>query len=190
MVQIRIGMNSQDLDIRPIVIARLPIGDLADDDLVRISKDAIGQGADRVELDAARLTAAVRAALAAASVPVLARIRSAAQWSDPGGFDAVRVEPSGGEPFPRPAVASVFSTRADLLNPGDGWIVPAADFARDPAVPEALVPVVDLTGIGGRAELAAVVADALGRGAGGFITTAPTPVRRAAHVIRAVEHAT
>lgn len=75
------------------------------------------------------------------------------------------------------------------LRPGDALLVPADDPAAAGPTPPGVVVIVDLMDVADRALAAAAVTVALEHGAVGFLTVLPGAVRRAAHVIRAVEHA-
>lgn len=188
-VRLTIGDDSFDLDLRPLVIAR-PGGAHADgDDLVRYAKEAVSQGADLVELDAATLSPRLVTTLEAATIPVVARIvgPGAVAWFD--GVVGVTLQAGAVPPASAPGSVVRFSADPTLLRPGDGRLVdPRAVTPGDPG--PGVAGIVDLGASTDRALLAAAVADALAHGAQGFVTTTPTPVRRAAHVIRAVEHAT
>lgn len=186
-MQLRIGDDIFDLDARPLVIARPSSAALGDDDLVRLSKDAVGDGADLVEIARCRLDEQLTGVLSAAGIRILARPGP----TDGPGEPAVALDVTG--PLDRSGAGSAdpvrFSSDPTRLRPGDGQILTVTDLDPLGRLDPGIVGIVDLCGMRSRAELAAVVAWALGMGAGGFITTEPMPVRRAAHVIRAVEHA-
>ncbi len=185
-VQLRIGDDLHDLDIRPLVIARPSVVGMGDDDLVRVAKDAVGRGADLVELPRSRVTPTIMGALGAVGVRIVTGREPpdghSARTGRPAATLVVVPTDDGTD------VSTVFTPDPEVAGPGDGLIVPRGERGRLEGDGAAVI--VDLTPLGDRGELAALVADALGRGASGFLTTAPEPVRRAAHVIRAVEHAT
>ncbi|HET8929377.1 MAG TPA: hypothetical protein VFN21_01845 [Acidimicrobiales bacterium] len=198
-MQVSIGATVFDLQRRPLVIAVLerpgrgPAG-LERGCLMGMAKEAAGLGADLVICPAAAVTEGLPGALAdigvgcvgVATDPVEAealvrRNVVAILWQGPG--DRVDRGPVGSHSIP------TFSRTGESLLPGDGVVVEPDELTELDRTPPGVVGIVDLSAIVGRAEIAALVAVALEAGASGFITSSPSAVRRAAHVIRAVEHA-
>lgn len=179
-----------DRERRPLVIARLdePVAD--DIGVVAAAKDAIARGADLVELSAAGVSTAVCDALDRIDVGYVVCVSGTDPRSDPVYRRAVALHLDGSWVDPggiRSARVPVLSTDPALVGPGDGLVVDPDHLATLADRPDGAGGIVDLTMIGQRAELAAVVTLALEFGATGFLTAAPSPVRRAAYVIRAVE---
>lgn len=193
-VQLRIGDDNFDLERRPLIIARPAVENIDADALISVAKGAIGQGADLVEIGASYLDGDTVEALRAAGVPIVARLEGTAAPLA-AGLHAVTIP--GANPVSVPASESLvrFSCDPVQLRPGDGLVVPAQDLddldvLNDlDGLSEAVALIVDLTAFVDRAEITAVVTHALALRVAGFITTTPKPVRRAAYVIRAVEHA-
>lgn len=235
-MQLRIGTNLFDLDRRPLVVARLSASVTDQVGLLGATKQAVGQGADMVEVPARDLTATAIQGVDAAGVGVVGLVRDVEEitglarpelgWGAQGSVrrgsdvalmpDAARSQvaavqraperqnrcaPSaplvravrwdGPDPMPRspwPGL-TVFSTRLHDICAGGGLIVAPDALEQLAAVPAGAIGIVDMGEITDRAAVAALVTVALELGATGFITDFPSPVRRAAHVIRAVEHA-
>ena len=190
-MQLRIGDDNFDLERRPLVIARVAVEHSDAAALISVAKGAVGQGADLVEFGVSCLDGETVGALRAAGVPVVARL-DGATGSLAGGVHAVTIP--GGNPVVVPATDDLVRFTGDQagIRPGDGLIVTAQhldDLADLDDRCEAVALIVDLTAVVDRARIAAIVTHALALGAAGFISTAPKPVRRAAYVIRAVEHA-
>lgn len=199
VVQVSIGATVFDLQRRPLVIAMLENsghdpGGTEHGCLLGAAKEAAGQGADLVACPANAVSEGLPDALAdigvacvgvatdTAEVEVLVKRHVAAiLWAGP--EDAVDRRAARSDRI------DWFSRCAVGLLPGDGIIVEPDQVGRLARTPPGVVGIVDLSAIVARAEVAALVTVALGAGASGFITSAPSAVRRAAHVIRAVEHA-
>lgn len=192
VVQVRIGATVFDLQRRPLVIALLSA---PDDDLTGLAaraKEAVGQGADLVALPAAAVTAGVPDALGevgvgsvgvattAAAVEALAARRIAmVLWEGPLPLPDLRRAPAD-----RPRL---LARTAAGLRPGDGVVIAPDRLAELDRIPPGVMGIVDLSTVTSRAPAAALVTVALEQGAVGFVTSSPSSVRRAAHVIRAVE---
>lgn len=190
-VQIRVGLTAFDVARRPIVIARLQASGDDVPELVAAAKEASGQGADFVAVPAAAVTEGLSDALAVVGMgcigvadttieidTLVARKVAGVLWQGrgPGRFPA-----SVG-----PGELWVVDRDLERARPGATVLVGHLDLDRLGDLPPGTVALVDLPSTG-RAEAAALVTVALEKGAVGFLTSAPSAVRRAAHVIRAVE---
>lgn len=195
-MQVRLGPIELDPDVRPIVLAAAS-SIAADQPLETAIKQAIGQGADLVEVPAEQLgpTAATALRVAALAVCVTCERLDDVERASPSGAAAVRWT---GDPARTtevrarlgglPLVVFDLDVGADHVHrPGDWWVVSWEQRARLVDRPAGVLGLVDLGARTDRAELAAAVVVALELGAEGFVTVTPTSVRRAAHVIRAVE---
>jgi hypothetical protein len=195
-VLVRLGPTELDPDVRPIVLAAASTV-VGDQPLETAIKQAIGQGADLVEVPAERLGAAPAPALRDSSLAVCVTCERLDEVDRVSTCGVAAVRWSG-------VLASVTEVRARLgslplvvfdgaegpplvRRPGDWWVVSWEQRERLTDRPAGVLGLVDLGARTDRAELAAAVTVALERGADGFVTVAPTSVRRAAHVIRAVE---
>lgn len=176
-----------DLRRRPLVIAR-PAGEGGESAVLATSaKNAVGRGADLVEFPATQVDAALMSLLNGLGIGVVAAAHTNAEFSQAvsGGVAVIR----WGGPGPVPGGARhhgvVFSSVAHGLGEGDALVVRPNSGEIEPT--EGVRVVMDLEGVDSRAELAALTTLGLGRGVHGFVTSSPAVVRRAAHVIRAVE---
>lgn len=199
MVQIRIGTTVFDTRRRPLVIALVDAAERAGAGFITAAKEAAGHGADLVATDAATVTEGLPSALAGVGVGcvgvarsvsdidlLLARGVTALHWKGPGPFPRRSI--AGPEPVWVMA-ASTPTPHPDPTNPSTDAVVVSGDVAALGQIPPGVVGLVDLSTDSDRAATAALVTVALSAGASGFVTTLPSAVRRAAHVIRAVEHA-
>ncbi len=191
-MQSRIAACFQDLRRRPLVVARLDGCLQEPPGLLTVVKDAAGHGADLVVLPTERVTQTVAVALDEAGVGWMAETSGASGFADAADRGATVVHWTGSGAPPALDVSAgsrprVFAAHTDGLGPGDGLVVTPGDLASLSELATGQLGVVDLTGHTDRATLAALVTVALDRGAAAFIADAPRPVRRAAHVIRAVE---
>ena len=197
-MQVRLGPTDLDLDpdVRPIVLVASPSIELGQP-LETSVKQAVGQGADLVEVPVHRLDVSTAVALRDAALPIcisceqldeiepaLAAGAAALHWNgDLAVASSVRARLG-----PVPLVVSVHEP-ADIeaLQVGDWCVVSWEHREWLSSRAAGVLGLVDLGVRSDRAELAATVTVALEGDGDGFVTVAPTAVRRAAHVIRAVE---
>ena len=195
---VRLGPTDLDPDLRPIVLVVAPSIE-GGQPLETWVKQAIGQGADLVEVPLTRLDPATAEAMRDASLAIgvscerladvdgaLASGAAALRWNgEPTHLAEVRARVG--------SIPLVVSMPADAdsevpaLGPGDWLVVPWEHRERLTERATGVLGLVDLGVRTDRAELAAAVTVALEGDIDGFVTVAPTAVRRAAHVIRAVE---
>ena len=195
-MQVRIGSADLDPDLRPIVVAAAP--SIADDQPLETAiKQAIGQGADLVEVPVARLDtsgAAGRRASSPAMCVSCARLDEVDRALDAGAIavrwvgesyqtDDVR-DRLGAVPL---VVSGNAAVHGATLRSGDWWVVAWEHRHRLEGRGAGVLGLVDLGACTERAEVAAAVTVAMEGRIDGFVTVAPTAARRAAHVIRAVE---
>lgn len=193
MVQVRIGATVFDLQRRPLVIALL--GDLVGDaaGLVPAAKEAAGQGADLVALPVGVSTGGLPVSLEQVGVGCVGVAATAPDIEELTNGQVAMILCEGPAAIGRLRSASdrppILARTTDGLRRGDGVVVAADRLADLDRIPPGVMGVVDLSTVTSRAAAAALVTVALEAGAVGFLTAAPSSVRRAAHVIRAVEHA-
>lgn len=190
-MSLRIGTHVFDTDRRPLVVARSVRDARSDEDLVRWAKDAIGRGADLVSIPVQRLTEAIVVTLDGVGAPVIAGLDGSADGVvPPGGVHAVSAPPGAHIGRTLPDAPVRFATDPEWLRPGDVHVVGPGELGALSRLPPRVRGIVDLGNLEDRARIAALVVCALEAGAAGFVTVTPVPVRRAAHVVRAVERAT
>ena len=161
-MKLRLAGSNLDTDARPLVVAD-PGSDFgADASILATAKDLVRQGADAVLVRDGDHRESLVDALDTLDLPP-ATIDVSPETST----RTIRI----GDHVEVPVIA------ASGLGP-----IPHRTGAPRPVI-------VDLGAEADRAVLAAQVAAALEGGAVGFLTVAPSPVRRAAYVIRAVENA-
>lgn len=192
-VQVRIGATVFDLQRRPLVIALLddPVGDGAG--LVPVAKEAAGQGADLVALPAATSAGGLSVALDQVGVGCVGVAGTVGDFEVLTNRQVTMILWEGSTPIgplaSTPDRPAILTRTTDGLRRGDGFVVAADRLADLDRIPHGVMGIVDLSTVASRAAAAALVTVALEQGAVGFLTAAPSSVRRAAHVIRAVEHA-
>jgi hypothetical protein len=200
MVQVRIGTSDFDIERRPLVVAVLEAGRALDGEIggpVTAAKEAMGRGADLVALAAAAVADGLPEACEAVGVGCVGIATSAAEAATLASRRVAAVIWQGSRPpvdldldGPPPvwADAEAILTRPASPTAWPRTVVVARDgLATLDRIPADVVGLVDLSGITDRAATAAFVTVALERGASGFVTPSPSAVRRAAHVVRAVE---
>lgn len=189
---LRLGPTEFDPADRPLVVAHDDPAGVEPVD--KVLKQAVGQGADVVELPFARLDSA-ETGVETERIPVCVVVSSLAELEGVTRLGAVAVRWSGaptrGSVLRRaaPGVPLVWSTTDpdDGPVPGDWLIVPVERCAALAERAPGVIGLIDLGIRSDRAELAALVTLALEGPVDGFVTVSPTTVRRTAHVIRAVE---
>lgn len=195
---VRLGPTDLDPDLRPIVLVSSPSID-SGQPLETSIKQAVGQGADLVEVPACRLDPLTAVTLRDAALAICVSCERldevdgalvggavALYWNGDLALVATVRERLGSVPLVRSWHDDVDVDSA-ALQAGDWLVVPWERRERLNARPTGVLGLVDLGARTDRAELAAAVTVALEGNADGFVTVAPTAVRRAAHVIRAVE---
>ncbi len=200
MVQVRIGTTAFDTRRRPLVLALVDAAERAGGGVVTAAKEAAGHGADLVAIDATLVTEGLPGELAGVGVGCVGVARTSAEvatslargvaavyWQGPG--PAPRRDAAGPDRVWLIAGATGARNPDPATAPPDAAVVGIDDLAALEQLPPGVVGLVDLSTVTDRAATAALVTVALSAGASGFVTTLPSAVRRAAHVIRAVEHA-
>lgn len=167
-------------------------------ELRRAAKEALGHGADLIELPATVVTADAVGVCAEVGIGCIATVADVASMDRLVSTGVSALRWLGDTPVPRPDPTAhlerpwILAAHAEGLAVGDALVVPRemlGAWERLDRSGDGVSAVVDLTGVDERAALAALVTVALEHGANGFLTTRPSAVRRAAHAIGAVEHA-
>lgn len=200
-MQARPDRPISDARRRPLIITPLSV---PVDDAVALTaslKESVGRGVDLVAVAASRVSPVLLDVLARVGVGWVATVASSAELASSAGIVTAATRPAAflfsdsvdpGADRPGKGTGGsvpVIARKRNALRPGDGSIVPAGSWAELEARPVGTLGFVDLSDVRDRAACAAVVTVALDHGADGFVTTVPTAVRRAIHVIRAVEFA-
>lgn len=194
-VHVRIGATEFDLARRPLVVVDGALESTDDHldaaHLSSVAKNAVAHGADLVIVPSQALSLQVTEAFADVGIGCVAEVVDAAGAVSCAENGATMVVWGG--PDAPPCDLGV-CTLVRGASGAESWacdgIVVAPDrleLVRDR--PEGSIALVDLGSVTDRAELAALVVVALEAGVDGFVTFSPRSVRRAAYVIRAVEHA-
>lgn len=195
MVTVSFGAIGSDPRRHPLVIALLTTADVEPSMVSAMAKEAVGQGADLIALPVGMEHPDTVGMLATGAVDWVGVATEATGFARLVAAGATAIWWRGDGPPPdrgtgsRAETVPVMAGDARGLHAGDALVGSGADASDAGSAPPGLPYLVDLTGIDSRAVTAAAVTVGLENGAVGFITTLPRAVRRAAHVIRAVEHA-